>query len=155
MALHRLLSVTLGVPDVAAAATFYRDFGLTEARPGVLATTAGGEQLRLEPSPYRRLVELAVAVDDAGDLERIARNLAALDVPSTRDGATLTTRDRGSGVAVRLAAAPRLRVAPEPRLPLNGTCRAVWAVAGPGGRWRPAAPPRARRAGDARPRGQP
>jgi catechol 2,3-dioxygenase-like lactoylglutathione lyase family enzyme len=123
MALHRLLSVTLGVPDVAAAATFYRDFGLTEARPGVLATTAGGEQLRLEPSPYRRLVELAVAVDDAGDLERIARNLAALDVPSTRDGATLTTRDRGSGVAVRLAAAPRLRVAPEPRLPLNGPGR--------------------------------
>ena len=56
MALHRLLSVTLGVPDVPAAATFYRDFGLTESRPGTFATTAGGDQLRLEPATRRRLV---------------------------------------------------------------------------------------------------
>jgi catechol-2,3-dioxygenase len=123
MALHRLLSVTLGVPDVAAAATFYRDFGLTEASPGVFATASGGEQLRLEARQHRRLLELAVAVDDADDLARTASHLGALDVPSTRDGATLVTHDRGSGVAVQLVVAPRLRVAPEPRVPQNGPGR--------------------------------
>ena len=30
MPLHRLTSVTIGVPDVDAARVFYRDFGLTE-----------------------------------------------------------------------------------------------------------------------------
>jgi catechol 2,3-dioxygenase-like lactoylglutathione lyase family enzyme len=33
MALHRLASITLGVPDVGASAAFYRDFGLTEVGP--------------------------------------------------------------------------------------------------------------------------
>ena len=47
MALHRMNSVTIGVPDVAAAAAFYRDFGLDETRSGVFATPDGGEQLRL------------------------------------------------------------------------------------------------------------
>ena len=123
MALHRLLSVTLGVPDVAAASGFYRDFGLVEARAGVFATAIGGEQLRLEPAPHRRLRELAVAVDDTDDLDRVAAHLAALDVPAARDGTSLRTRDRGSGVDVRLAVAPRLAVVPEPRLPENGPGR--------------------------------
>ena len=123
MGLHRLLSVTLGVPDVAAAATFYRDFGLAESRPGVLGTATGGEQLRLEATASRRLLEVAAAVDDADDLERTARSLAALDMDCTRDATTLVTRDRGSGVAVRLAVTPRLAVAAEPRMPLNGPGR--------------------------------
>jgi catechol 2,3-dioxygenase-like lactoylglutathione lyase family enzyme len=123
MALHRLLSVTLGVPDVATAGIFYGDFGLTEARPGVFASANGGEQLRLEATPSRRLLELAVAVDDADDLERTARTLAALDVDCARDPATLVTRDGGSGVVVRLAVAPRLAVAAESRVPQNGPGR--------------------------------
>src|SRR5262245_66663780 len=36
------------------------------------ATTAGGEQLHLEPASRRRLVELVVAVDDDDDLDRVA-----------------------------------------------------------------------------------
>jgi catechol 2,3-dioxygenase-like lactoylglutathione lyase family enzyme len=123
MALHRLLSVTLGVPDVPAAAEFYRDFGLAEARAGVFASAAGGEQLRLELAPHRQLRELAVGCDDADDLDRVAAHLVALDVSATRAGAELLTRDRGSGVVVRLAVASRLAVAPEPRLPENGPGR--------------------------------
>ena len=123
MSLHRLLSVTLGVPDVPASAAFYRDFGLTEEGPGRFATAVGGEQLRLEAVPRRQLLELAVGVDDLDDLDRIARALASLDVPATRAGAALTTSDRGSGVRVHLAVAPRLACAPEPRLPLNGPGR--------------------------------
>jgi catechol 2,3-dioxygenase-like lactoylglutathione lyase family enzyme len=123
MALHRLSSVTLGVPDAAAASSFYRDFGLSELRPGVFASATGGEQLRLETAPSRRLLELAIAVDDADDLERATRNLAALDVDCARDTASLTTRDVGSGVAVRLIVAPRLGVIPESRVPQNGPGR--------------------------------
>lgn len=123
MALHRLLSVTLGIPDVAAAAAFYRDFGLVETGPGTFASAAGGDELRLEAAPIRRLVELAVGADDADDLDRVAANLSALDAPVTRAGAALTSRDRGSGVAVRLAVVPRLARAAEPRLPLNGPGR--------------------------------
>src|SRR4030095_3741990 len=98
----------------------YGDFGLTEARPGVFASATGGEQLRLEATPSRRLLELAVAVDDAHDLERTARTLAALDVDCARDPATLVTRDGGSGVVVRLAVAPRLAVAAGARVAAEG-----------------------------------
>ena len=38
MALHRMNSVTIGVPNVAETAEFYRDFNLTETAPGVFAT---------------------------------------------------------------------------------------------------------------------
>jgi catechol 2,3-dioxygenase-like lactoylglutathione lyase family enzyme len=123
MALHRLLSVTLGVPDAGAATAFYRDFGLVEARPGVFASTLGGEQLHLVPAPHRQFRELAVAVDDVEDLDRVARQLATLDTPATRDGDALLAYDRGSGIAVRLAVVPRLTVAPEARLPENGPGR--------------------------------
>ena len=157
MALHRLLSVTLGVPDVAAASGFYRDFGLVEARAGVFATAIGGEQLRLEPAPHRRLRELAVAVDDTDDLDRVAAHLAALDVAAARDGTSLRTRDRGSGVDVRLAVAPRLAVVPEPRLPENGPGRVERAGRSPAldRRSCSTAPAGPRRRRDAGPRGEP
>ena len=58
MSLHRMNSITIGVPDVAKTAEFYRDFNLTETSPGVFATADGGEQLRLVQTPLRRLVEL-------------------------------------------------------------------------------------------------
>ena len=47
MALHRLGSVTIGVPDVAATAAYYDDFGLTRTDGGGFATAEGGEQLKL------------------------------------------------------------------------------------------------------------
>ncbi len=56
MALHRLTSITIGVPDVAATAPYYERFGLRPAGDGRFATVDGGEQLRLVASPVRRLV---------------------------------------------------------------------------------------------------
>ena len=70
MALHRLTSITLGVPDVAASRAFFHDFGLTGS--GMLATRDGGEQLELVPSANRSLHRLGVGTDDADDLGRIA-----------------------------------------------------------------------------------
>ena len=74
MSLHRLTSVTIGVPNVAETAAYYQAFGLTEVAPGRLATTDGGEQLILVESPRRRLVALGVGVDDPDDLESFHPN---------------------------------------------------------------------------------
>ena len=68
MSLHRLTSVTIGVPNVAETAAYYQAFGLTEVAPGRLATTDGGEQLILVERARRELVALGVGVDDPGDL---------------------------------------------------------------------------------------
>ena len=38
MSLHRLTRIIIGVPDVAAAAAYYRDFGLTELGANRFAT---------------------------------------------------------------------------------------------------------------------
>ena len=59
MSLHGLTSITLGVPDVDAVASYYEDFGLRRVgdRPGrglVFATAEGGEQLVLRPAERRR-----------------------------------------------------------------------------------------------------
>lgn len=78
MPLHRVDSLTLGVPDLAAATAFYEDFGL--ARCGApagagaratLATKEGGDQLELVPSLVRRLVQATFAADDGDDVLRI------------------------------------------------------------------------------------
>ena len=55
MPVHRLTSVTVGVPDVATNVAFYEEFGLTQSSPGVLASRDGGDQLRLVPADRRRL----------------------------------------------------------------------------------------------------
>ena len=73
MSLHGLTSMTLGVPDVDAVASYYEDFGLRRVgdRPGrglVLATAEGGEQLALRPSERRRLLEIGIGADDPDDL---------------------------------------------------------------------------------------
>ena len=113
MALHRLTRITLGVPDVATAAAFYREFGLTESGPGTFATGAGGEQLRLLPATKRGLVELGIGVDDADDVARIARALAAVGVVASHDETALQACDPVTGLAVVVTVAPRL-VEPRP-----------------------------------------
>src|SRR5512139_1546206 len=100
MPLHRLTSITLGVPDVDAARAFYRDFGLTEADAGHFATTAGGEQLRLVPAPRRALLELGVGIDDPEDLGRIAARLERLRVAVRRDARALRATEPTTGINV-------------------------------------------------------
>ena len=51
MALHQLISVTIGVPNVAQTAAYYAEFGLTPAADGWFSTTDGGQQLRLALTP--------------------------------------------------------------------------------------------------------
>ena len=79
MALHRLTSITIGVPNVAPTAAYYEEFGLTPTGAGRFATRDGGEQLVLVPAARRQLLELGVGVDDADDLARIAHALGKLE----------------------------------------------------------------------------
>ena len=123
MALHRLTSVTIGVPDVGAARAFYRDFGLEEREPGRLATAAGGEQLRLVPAPRRNLLELGIGVDDPEDLGRIAARLARLDVATEREARVLRATEPVTGIRVVVEIAERIAQPAEPALSMNGPGR--------------------------------
>ena len=123
MPLHRLTSITIGVPNVDETCAFYRDFGLTETAPGRFSTAAGGDQLRIVTAPRRNLLELGVGVDDPDDLGRIASALACLDVNVTRDGATLAMTEPTTGIRVVIGAAARILEASEAALETNGPGR--------------------------------
>ncbi|HUF54222.1 MAG TPA: VOC family protein [Dehalococcoidia bacterium] len=120
MPLHRVSSITLGVPNVEQTADFYRDFNLTETSPGVFATADGGEQLRLAHSPVRRLLELAIGADDPDDVDRVASNVAALDLDVQRTEYGMAATDPGTGVRVIVEVAPRIQPDPVPPTPYNG-----------------------------------
>lgn len=111
MALHRLTSITIGVPNVADTAAYYEEFGLQPTGEGRFATADGGEQLTLVSTPLRRLVQLGVGVDDPDDLERVARNLSALDVGVERTGPSVVAVDPGTGARVVVSIADRIQQA--------------------------------------------
>ena len=123
MALHRMNSVTIAVPDVAAAAAFYRDFGLTETTPGTFATADGGEQLRIVASPMRRVVEVSIGAEDPDDIDRVASQLATLGVTAERSASCVRAVDGGTGVAVRVEIAPPIVQDETPATPYNGPGR--------------------------------
>ena len=64
MTLHRLTSVIMGVPNVTETQQYYTQFGLHPDDGGSFSTQDGGRQLRIVPTPTRRLVELHISVDD-------------------------------------------------------------------------------------------
>src|SRR5260370_39136637 len=108
--MHGLTSMTLGVPDVGAVASYYEDFGLRRVgeRPGrglVLATAEGGEQLALRPAGRRRLLEIGIGADDPDDLGRVEAG-----VPRRGGGVDARPpRLRGAGQACRADGLPRGR----------------------------------------------
>jgi catechol 2,3-dioxygenase-like lactoylglutathione lyase family enzyme len=123
MALHRLTSVCIGVPNVAETAAYYEDFGLTRLDGNRFATVDGGEQLRLVQSPRRRLVELGIGVADPDDLHSVAARLGELgiDVKQTLDAVSAT--DPGTGVRVVLSVADPLDSQPAPVIAQNAPGR--------------------------------
>ncbi|WP_405014669.1 VOC family protein [Kitasatospora sp. NBC_01539] len=123
MALHRLTSVTMGVPDVAETAAYYTDFGLTPEEDGWFASRDGGRQLRIVHSPARRLVEVRVGVDDPDDLAAAAARLRRIDVDSHTSGGTLTAVERATGVRAVLEVTPRLTQTPPEPTAHNGPGR--------------------------------
>ncbi len=123
MALHRIRSIAIGVPAVDAVRAFYRDFGLDETAPGRFASADGGEQLRFETAPRRRLLAVTIGVDDADDLGRVAAALAKLGVAADRNGDTLVATEPVTDVRVELVVEPRAEQKPADALALNAPGR--------------------------------
>jgi catechol 2,3-dioxygenase-like lactoylglutathione lyase family enzyme len=123
MSLHRLDSVTLGVPDLESARLFYEDFGLNRTGPNTFATTDGGDQLHLEPAPYRRLINATFAVDDQDDLHKAAHSLATVGLTATLGGERLHAHEPVTHVDVGLVVKPRLKQPAPPAPSVNGRGR--------------------------------
>ena len=127
MALHRLTSITMGVPNVGETAAYYADFGL---QPGGgspdetwFSTRDGGRQLRIVPAATRRLVDLHVGVDDADDLARAAGNLHRLGVDVQRGPDWISAVEKATGTRAYLEIAGRLHQDAVAPTPYNGPGR--------------------------------
>jgi catechol 2,3-dioxygenase-like lactoylglutathione lyase family enzyme len=107
MALHRLTSITMGVPNVEETTEYYSDFGLAREDDGWLTTRDGGRQLRIVAARTRRLVDLHVGVDDQDDLDRAVRRLAGLGIDATPQPGSLTAIDQATGTRAFLEIADR------------------------------------------------
>jgi catechol 2,3-dioxygenase-like lactoylglutathione lyase family enzyme len=109
MALHGLAEMTLGVPNVDATKQFYREFGLAESDNGMFSSTDGGDQLRVVDSPYRRLVEFALAADDTDDIQRIraAATTYGIEVTDHDDG-SISMAEPIVGISAKVTVRPRI-----------------------------------------------
>lgn len=123
MALHRLTSVTMGVPNVAQTSDYYAEFGLQPADDGWFTTLDGGQQLRIVHAPTRRLVALHVGVDDQDDLARAADNLARLGVHVERSATSISAVEKATGTRATLEIARRLTQEPTAATAYNGPGR--------------------------------
>lgn len=123
MAMHRLASVTMGVPNVDETVAYYSDFGLSHMGGGVFRTEEGGEQLRVVHAPSRRLVELGVGVEDRDDIAKIATRLGRFGVACDLEGDVLCAREPVSGFVARVEIAPRIAQSPIAATPYNGPGR--------------------------------
>ncbi len=119
MALHRLSSLTIGVPNVSAVAPFYDAFGLASLGDGRYATRDGGEQLRLTAAPYRRLEEIVVGADSPDDLARINAAMVGAGHSPVVTSDSLRVRDEHAGVDVTVRVEPRAMVSKQPRVATN------------------------------------
>ncbi|MGW2282739.1 VOC family protein [Streptomyces sp. NPDC001770] len=123
MALHRLTSITMGVPNVAETAAYYTEFGLEPGEDGWFSSRDGGRQLRIVRAAHRRLIEVRIGVDTPDDLAAAASRLHRMGITSEATGATLTTYDRATMVRAVLQPAPRLVQEPVAATVYNGPGR--------------------------------
>ncbi len=108
MALHRLTSMTMGVPNVDETGAYYEEFGLVPDGGGWFTTRDGGRQLRIVHAPTRRLVDIHVGVDDPDDLARIAANLRRMGIDVERGEGSISAAEPATGTRAYLEVAGRI-----------------------------------------------
>jgi catechol 2,3-dioxygenase-like lactoylglutathione lyase family enzyme len=123
MALHRLTSVTIGVPNVEETIAYYTEFGLSPQADGWFTTRDGGRQLRIVQAPTRRLVELHVGADDLDDIGRVADNLRRMGIDAATGPQSVTAVETATGVRATVEVAPRVTQAAVPPTAYNGPGR--------------------------------
>jgi catechol 2,3-dioxygenase-like lactoylglutathione lyase family enzyme len=122
VALHRLASITIGVPNVDETSAYYEEFGLS--RDGTtFSTSDGGEQLRIVESPCRRLIEMSIGVDDPDDLDRANEQLTSLGVTVQREPLRVSAVEVHSCARVEMKVLPRISQHPAVVEPYNGPGR--------------------------------
>jgi catechol 2,3-dioxygenase-like lactoylglutathione lyase family enzyme len=119
VALHRLASITIGVPNVGETCRYYAEFGLTR-KGASFSTRDGGEQLHITESPTRRLVELCIGADDPDDVARVSERLSQLGVAIERDPTSVRAVEVHSGARVVVKVLARLTQEPAGMEPTNG-----------------------------------
>jgi hypothetical protein len=118
VSLHRLASITIGVPNVEDTCRYHDEFGLTH--DGIsFSTSDGGEQLHIVESPTRRLIELCIGTDDPDDLDRVADRLTRLGVTSQRDPDNVSAVEIHSGARAVVQVLPRISQDPTAVGPYN------------------------------------
>lgn len=126
MALHRLASATIGVPNPKETSDYYADFGLGRAGDGWHTTRDGGRQLRIVRTPTRRLVEARIGADSPDDLGRAAAALQRLGITATTvtgESEELVAVEPVTGVRAVLRVEPRASQEASPATPYNGPGR--------------------------------
>jgi catechol 2,3-dioxygenase-like lactoylglutathione lyase family enzyme len=123
MALHRLASVTIGVPNTAETADYYTEFGLQPDDERWFATQDGGRQLRLVHTPMRRLVEVEIGVDSTDDLAAAVSRLTHLGIESRSTTTELTAVESVTGTRAVLRVQPRTIQPVVAATPYNGPGR--------------------------------
>ena len=123
MALHRLTSITMGVPNVEETAAYYDEFGLAPDGDGWFTTRDAGRQLHIVPAPTRRLIDLHVGVDDSDDLARAAGNLERMGIGVERGPGWISAVDKATGTRAYLEIAGRFEQDEVPPTPYNGPGR--------------------------------
>src|ERR1700761_2324440 len=124
MSLHRLTRIIIGVPDVEAAAAYYRDFGLAELGANRFATVDGGEQLGIARARQRRLLQLGIGVHDTDDLDRIGSRLDKLGIGYMRNDTSMSVLDPNSSLTVVVKIAEEIKQQYTPTPATNGPGRA-------------------------------
>jgi hypothetical protein len=123
MALHRLTSVTIGVPNVEETSAYYTEFGLAPQEDGWFTTLDAGRQLRIVHAPTRRLVELRVGADDLDDIGRVADNLRRLGIDAACGAQSVSAVEKATGVRATVEVVPRFTQAPVAATVYNGPGR--------------------------------
>ncbi|MEU4897248.1 VOC family protein [Streptomyces sp. NPDC044780] len=123
MSLHRLASVTIGVPNPELTSTYYEDFGLTRHTGGWFSTSHGGRQLRLVHAPTRRLLKVSIAADSPDDLRAIASRLARLGIEASVGDARMVAVEPTTQVTVEVTVGSRITQPAIPAVRFNGPGR--------------------------------
>ena len=142
MALHRLVSMRVGVPDPAALGAFYDEMQLTRATADGFTGSEGGPVVQLEQYPFRRLLEVTAGADDESHVAAAASRLTEAGLhPVVTDG-VLSVVDPASQVTLRIEVAEPFTQSAIPRADENAPGLTVRHNARANGVFGAARPPR-------------
>ena len=99
MALHRLDSIRVAVPDAARQSAFYTEAGFVSDSSGSrFGGSEGGHQVQVEENAFRRLLDVNILANDTTDLSIIKSRLTGLGIDVSMNDDTLSAVDPATRV---------------------------------------------------------